>query len=89
MNVHVHIERLVLEDLPLTRADSSLVQAALERELTRLVVDHGLPTGLVSGQAVRRRVGGDLAVSPGATPGDVGVGIAQSIHGGLSGGGPP
>ena len=40
MNINVHIERLVLEGLPVTDPDSPIVQAAIETELARIVAGH-------------------------------------------------
>jgi hypothetical protein len=37
MNLHVHIERLILDGLPLTRDQGAGVQAAVEMELSRLL----------------------------------------------------
>ena len=42
MNIHVHIERLVLDGRPVTTAQGPLVQAGLEAELTRLLAEYGL-----------------------------------------------
>ncbi len=35
MNINIHIERLVLDGLPVTGPDSSIVQVAIETELAR------------------------------------------------------
>jgi hypothetical protein len=39
--ISVHIERLVLDDLPLTAAQAARMQSALERELARLIAEDG------------------------------------------------
>ena len=41
MNIQLHIERLVLDGLPLTRREGALVQAAVETELARLNLTGG------------------------------------------------
>lgn len=87
MNVHVHIDRLVLDGVPVTAAEGPLVQAAVEAELARLLTDRGLAAGLAGGAALRRTAGTALVMSPDATPGDLGTGIARSVHGGLAEGG--
>lgn len=43
MTVKVRIERLILVGLPLGSEDGALVQAAVEAELSRLLVEGGLP----------------------------------------------
>ena len=37
MNINLHIERLILDGLPITRQQGPHVQAAVEAELTRLL----------------------------------------------------
>lgn len=39
--ISLHIERLVLDDLPLTAAQAARLQSALERELARLIAEDG------------------------------------------------
>jgi hypothetical protein len=39
MTIHVHIERLILKGLPITRAQRGTLGAALEAELRRLMSD--------------------------------------------------
>jgi hypothetical protein len=39
--IFVHIERLVVDGLPLTAAQAARMQPALERELARLIARHG------------------------------------------------
>jgi len=41
MNINLHIDRLVLEGLPVAHNESQLLEAALETELTRLLVADG------------------------------------------------
>jgi len=53
MNIKVSIERLVLDGLPVSSAQGSLIGAAVETELARLLATGGLEMGLQS--ACRRR----------------------------------
>ncbi len=39
--ISLHIERLVLDDLPLTAAQAARMQSGLERELARLIAEDG------------------------------------------------
>lgn len=42
MTVNLHIDRLVLDGLPIGAQEGPLVQAAIEAELARLIVAHGV-----------------------------------------------
>ena len=42
MNINIHIERLVLDGLPVAGPDSSIVQVAIETELARALAGQGL-----------------------------------------------
>jgi hypothetical protein len=51
LNIHLHIERLVLNGIPLLPGERPLLQAAVEAELTRLLTSGGLGDALQSGGA--------------------------------------
>jgi len=84
MNIHLHIERLVLDGLPVERGQGAHVQAAIEAELSRLFADRGVPSGLASGGAIPALDGGSFDVAPDARPDRIGVQVAQAVYGGLS-----
>jgi hypothetical protein len=96
MNVIVHIERLVLDGLPVTSAQLPLLEAAVEAELVRRLVDGDLVMGIPPGGALSRAAasGQGLFVpqlAPGTihlrTPADaraLGGQIAQAVHTGLT-----
>lgn len=85
MNVTIQIDRLILEGINLTPAQTPLLQAAVESELARLVAAGGLASSL--------RTGGAMAYVPAALlqlagdnqhdPTALGQQIAQSVYGGL------
>ena len=50
MNINVHIERLILDGLPVKGSDGSIIQAAVETELSRLLGEQGL-AGMTTGAA--------------------------------------
>ncbi len=52
MNINLHIERLILDGLPMTRSQGVLVQAAVEAELGHLLTTEGLSPGLRAGGAI-------------------------------------
>ena len=80
MTIKLHIERLVLDGLPIARRHGPCVQAAIEAELGRslagraLAVDGGSGPGAAAGRAntIHLPVTGDPAL--------VGTRIAQAIR---------
>jgi hypothetical protein len=84
MKINLHIERLVLEGLPLSRAQGPLVQRAIEVELARLFGSGVIASGLASGGSIPRAVGGPLQFAKEASPRQLGTQIAQSVHQGLA-----
>lgn len=80
--IKVHIERLVLDGLPVTRAQGPLVQAAVEAELSRLLSEGGLGHELAAGGAVPA-VRADSINSAGKSPAQIGRQIAKSVYGGI------
>ena len=83
MNLNIHIERLVLDGLPLERHQGSLVQAAVEAELSRLLSENGLAADLPAGVAVPRVNVNGIQVAPDNSPAQLGKQIAHSIYGGI------
>ena len=80
--IKVHIERLVLEGLPLERRHGPQVQAAVEAELSRLMSDGGLGPELAGGGAVPS-VRADGVKSIGGSPAQIGRQIAKAVYGGM------
>jgi hypothetical protein len=83
MSVRIHIERLVVDGLPLTAADGPRLRAAVAAELTRLVTEGGLSPEVMSGGRMRSVAGGGLRVADGGGAGAVGTGIARAVYGGI------
>ena len=83
MKINVHIERLVLEGLPLSRAHGPLVQRAVEAELARLLAGNGIANDLRSAGTIPRAVGSPVQYASEASPQQLGTQIAQSVHAGL------
>ena len=84
MRINLHIERLVLEGLPLDRSQGSLVQAAVQHELTRLLGFNRFAPGFMSGGAMPLAQGGEMQFAREANPRQLGTQIAQSVHEGLA-----
>ena len=81
----LHIERLVLDGLPLKPGEERLVQAALEAELTRLLVEGGLAETWQAGGAVPSLPAASAQISPHASPTTIGRQVAQSVYSSLGG----
>jgi hypothetical protein len=83
MNIRLHIERLVLDGLPVTSGQGAQVKAAVEAELGRLLSEGGVSHELVSGGALPRVAAPALHAPSGASPAQLGTQIAQSVFAGV------
>ena len=83
MKINLHIERLVLEGLPLSRAQGPLVKRAVEAELARLLGAGGVAHDLRSAATIPRAAGAPMQYASEASPRQLGTQIAQSVHAGL------
>ena len=81
MNINLHIERLVLDGLTLTRAHAAAIQAAVETELARQLGETGLSR--LSDRAVRNVSGGQIHWTHESTPAQTGHQIAHAVHSAL------
>lgn len=84
MKINLHIERLVLDGLPLDHHDAPLVQAAVETELTRLLVAEGLQSRLNFSSGATPRVTAPNIQGLTGNPVQAGEQIARAVHGGLT-----
>ena len=82
MNIHLHIERLVLDGLPIERNQATHVQAAVEAELTRLLGENGLAAGLQAGGAIPGIYANGIQLGDN-NPTHMGNQIAQSVYSGI------
>src|SRR5262245_23753561 len=81
-SVELHIEELVLHGF--APGDRYRITEAIERELTRLLAEGGVPPSLARGGEVGRLDGGAFESVQGARPEAVGVQVAQAIYRGMS-----
>lgn len=84
MNINLHIERLVLDGLPIAHHEGSLVRAAVEAELSRLLTAQGLSPALLNGGAMPAVRGDSIQLASESSPSQLGTQIAQAVYGGLS-----
>jgi hypothetical protein len=83
MNIRLHIERLVLDGLPVGAHDGHLVQAAVEAELSRLLAAGFGPDAFGQGFAVPSVRADAVRLEAGTTPQEIGAQVAQAVHGGI------
>jgi hypothetical protein len=84
MSINVHIERLVLDGLPIARHQAPLIQMAVEAELARLLVANGLtPTLRSVGGATPSVHAPGIEFNSNSSPAELGHKIARAVYGGI------
>ena len=83
--IHLYIDRLILEGLPIDGSQAAQVQVAVETELSRLLVERGLTRDLQAGGAVPSVRTDAIPLSTGSNPAQMGIQIAQSVYTGIGG----
>ncbi len=79
MNIHVHIERIVVDGLPVGFEGRAELRRSVESELGRMLASRGLAPGLLSGAALRSVSAPPVELEHGSSPSDLGSQIAGSI----------
>lgn len=86
MNVNLHIDELILDGFPAAYRDQ--IAPIVQRELTRIFTERGVPSNLSQGVNLGNLDGGSFNLSPGASVYAVGTqvagAIAKNIYGGHS-----
>lgn len=85
MSLYLHVERLVLEGLPIGAHEVLLVQAALESELARLLREQSPNPQELRGAAVPTLRTGSIHLADGVTPARIGDQVAKRVHDGIAG----
>jgi hypothetical protein len=85
MKIVVQIDRLVLDGLTVAPHEHALLQAAIEAELSRLLTDGGIASGLLAGGATPSIAGGALAAGVDQQAAPLGEGIARAVYAGIGG----
>ncbi len=83
MKIAVHIERLVLDGLPVTAAESGQLHAAVTAELTRRLAAGGLAEQFSGGGAVPQLRAPSISLGQGDRADTIGRHIAHSVHAGI------
>jgi hypothetical protein len=82
MSLNLHIERLILDGLPVPAGQGALVQAAVETELARLLADGNLESR--TGGAFANLSTRPIQLPHDTNPADLGRQIARAVHRGLT-----
>ena len=82
MNLSLHIERLVLDGLPVTAGHGASLQAAVEAELGRLLASGLLAPAASSAQACV--TGGEIQIRPEVSARELGGEIGRSVFASLT-----
>jgi hypothetical protein len=84
MNINLHIERLILDGLPLDRGDGGSLRIAMETELTRLFTQRGGAPSWQTGTALPSMRADAIQLTSQHSPAQLGRQIAASVHNGIS-----
>ncbi len=83
MNVNLHIERLILDGLPVAHSQGALIKAAVEAELGRLFGEGGVSPELRSGGAFPSVRANSIHASGENSPSRLGQQIARAVYSGI------
>jgi hypothetical protein len=83
MKINIQIERLVLDRLPVEHHQGSLLKAAVEAELSRLLGANGLANHLMSGGAVDSLPAPNIQLGSDNNPIKLGQQIGRALNGGI------
>lgn len=83
MNINLHIDRLILDGLPIERHHGPLVKAAVEAELSRLLAADGLANSLMAGGAMPSVRAPGIQLASDSNPTRLGQQIGRAVYGGI------
>jgi len=83
VNINVHIERLILDGLPVEPQQHAQVRTAVETELARLLVAGGVNSGLLTGGALPSLRAGAIQLTSETGAKHLGAQIAGAVYGGI------
>lgn len=83
MNINLHIDRLILDGIPLDSHQRPLLQQALQGELTRLLANGNLNPDFAGGIAIHRLAAPAIQLVENHQPVQLGQQIAGAVYGGI------
>ena len=83
MNVNLHIDRLILDGLDFGYEQRTLLQAAVQTELGRLLTAGGVSSEIATSGAIPHVAGKAIEVQQQNGPNDTGRRIAASVYGAI------
>ena len=83
MKINVHIERIVVDGLPVDRNSTPMIQEAVQAELMRLFAENSLSQSLLSSGAIPLLRMAPIQIAPQSKPNTLGHSIANTVHEGL------
>ncbi|MCF6260634.1 MAG: hypothetical protein L3J98_10835 [Gammaproteobacteria bacterium] len=83
MNINLHIERLILDGIPVNKENKPKINAAVKSELSHLLSNSKTSTGLPSNRSIHSIHGGNISVKPNQNPTILGHKIASAIYQGV------
>jgi len=83
VRMSIHIERLILDGLPVDRSDGPAVKAAVAEELKRLLAGGYLGQELLCGGSFSSVKANDIYIAGKIHPQTIGEQVARAIYGGL------
>jgi hypothetical protein len=81
MRIELKIDRLVLDGLPVERSQGSLVKAAVEQELSRLLAAGDISGKMEFDASLPYLRGEEIAMQRGEEPQGIGRRIARAVYG--------
>ena len=85
MKINLHIERLVLDGVPIDRTQGGKLRAAVEQELTRLLTAGDLAPQFSSDGSIPSLRGGNFRIRGALGPTEIGGRIANAVYHGIGG----
>jgi hypothetical protein len=86
MNVNLHIERLILDGLPVGHGQGALIKTAVEAELGSLLRESGVSPELRSGGAFPTVRANSIHASGENSPSRLGQQVARAVYSGIGAG---
>lgn len=83
MNIHLYIDQLVLEGLPVSGGQADLIKSAVEAELKQLLTDGMLAPNLRTKGSLASIQSKELHIAAEETPTSLGLQIGQILYGSI------